>query len=481
MTRLPVKKTGSEGLKPFGYDLFTAGPSTFAPVTDTPVSSDYIVGLGDTLQVQLYGNQNRTLKLVVGRDGRVSFPEIGPVPVAGQLFSEVKSSIEDRIARQLIGVHGSVSMGDLRSIRIFVLGEAKRAGSYTVSGLGTITSALFAAGGIKPEGSLRKIQLKRQGALIRQLDLYDLLIRGDTTDDAKLRQGDVIFIPSVGSTVSIAGEVRRPAIYEIKTGSRPVADVVQLAGGLTPVADMSNAMLTRINESQRRIVIPVNLTGAAASEETVTNGDIVRVARLRPTLDSGVTVQGHVYTPGAFAYRQGLRLSDVVRSVDDLQPNSDLHYVLIRRELPPGRRVSVLSADLAAALLAPGSKADVVLQPRDQITVFDLASGRDRVIQPVLDELKLQSTSARPLEVVRVDGRVKVPGQYPLEAGMTVMDLVRAGGGLADEAYGAKAELTRYTVVNGQTRSTETITRGSGPRHCGVTRPEMSRSSRSTT
>jgi polysaccharide export outer membrane protein len=368
VTRLPLKKLGIEGLRPFGYDLFDRAPSTFAPVTNVPVPSDYTIGSGDTLEVQLFGNQNRTLKLVVGRDGRISVPELGPISVAGQLFSDVKADIEARIANQLIGVHGSVSMGDLRSIRIFVLGEAKRPGSYTISGLGTVTSALFAAGGIKRVGSLRKVELKRQGNLVRQLDLYDLLIRGNTKDDVKVQQGDVVFIPPIGPTVGISGEVHRPAIYEIKNETT-VADVIDLAGGLGPFADNSNAVLMRVNESQRRVVIPLDLTSRESEAQAVRNGDRVRVNQLRPTLDSGIVVQGHVFTPGAFAYRRGVRLTDVIHSVDELKPNADLHYVLIRRELPPGRRISILSVDLTAALMNPGSSANLELQPRHQTPV----------------------------------------------------------------------------------------------------------------
>lgn len=456
LTRLPLKRTGAEALKPFGYDLFDRSPSTFAPMTNVPVPSDYIVGAGDELSVQLYGSQNRTLRLTVGRDGRISFPELGPIHVAGERFNSVKSGIESRVERQLIGVRASVSMGDTRSIRVFVLGEARNPGTYTISSLGTITSALYAAGGIKTIGSLRNIQLKRQGVLVKGLDLYNLLIRGDTSDDTKLEQGDVIFIPPIGPTATAAGELRRPAIYEIKNEST-IADLVDLAGGLTPQANGFKGMLSRVDESERRIVMQVDLSGGGAKAQALRNGDVLRVSRLRPTLDAGVVLQGHVYTPGAYAYRQGMHLSDVIHSVDDLQPNADIHYLLIRRELPPDRRIAVLSADLSAALKAPGSKADVELLPRDQIIVFDLASGRDRVIQPVLDELRLQSSSERPTEVVHVDGRVKVPGEYPLEVGMTVADLVRAGGGLSDAAYGGKAELTRYTIENGESRSTDLI------------------------
>jgi polysaccharide export outer membrane protein len=337
-----------------------------------------------------------------------------------------------------------------------VLGDANRPGSYTISGLGTITSALYAAGGVKPIGSLRKIELKRDGVLVRRLDLYDLLIRGDTTDDTKLLPGDVIFIPPVGPTISVDGEVRRPAIYE-ETAVATVADVVQLAGGLTPEADPAKVVLTRIDTARGRVVMEVDITGGADKRQLVRDGDLLRVARMRPTLDSGVLVRGYVFAPGAVAYRQGMRLSDVIHSVDELQPNADIHYLLIRRELSPDRRVDVLSADLASALKAPGSAADVQLMPRDQITVFDLQSGRDRIIQPILEELRLQSNLGRPTHVVRVDGRVKVPGEYPLEPGMKVSDLIRAGGSLQDAAYAGSAELIRYVVVNGDRRNTELI------------------------
>jgi polysaccharide export outer membrane protein len=456
VTRLTLRKTGVDALKPFGYDLFEKAPSTFAPVTNVPVPSDYVIGPGDRLEIQLYGTQNRTLRVTVDREGRINFPELGPISVSGQLFSQAREHIEARVARQMIGVRASVSMGDTRSIRVFVLGEAQRAGSYTISGLGTITSALFAAGGVKAMGSLRNIQLKRQGAVVRRLDLYDLLIHGDTTDDTKLLPGDVIFVPPVGLQVSVAGEVRRPAIYEVKNEST-IDDVIRLADGLTAEADRSRVTLTRIDESQRHVVLQVDTTSAAGKAQGVQNGDVIQIAHLRSTLDSGIQLQGHVFIPGVVAFHQGLRLSDVVHSVDELQPNADIHYVLVRRELPPDRRVAVLSADLAAALKSPGSAADISLMARDRIMVFDLASGRDRIIQPLMDELRVQSNMDRPTQIVHVDGRVKVPGDYPLESGMTVGDLVRAGGGLADAAYGTKAELTRYEVVNGESRRTDLL------------------------
>jgi polysaccharide biosynthesis/export protein len=456
VTKLPLTKVGPTALKPFGYDLFDHPISTFAPATNVPVPAGYVVGAGDELDVELYGNKNGNFKLIVGRDGRLSVPELGPVSVGGQTFASAKAELESRIAQQMIGVHASVTMGDTRTIRVFVLGDAKQPGSYTITGLGTITSALFAAGGVQPIGSLRNIQLKRRGEIVRRLDLYDMLIRGDTTDDARLLPDDVIFIPPIGPIVSVDGEVHRPAIYEVRN-ERSVADVVRLAGGLTPEADTAKLALTRIQADLRRVVIEVDLSGSAGQSEAVRNGDSLRVARLRPTLDAGILVQGYVYTPGAFAYRPGMRLTDVIRSVDDLKPNADLHYILIRRELPPDRRITVLSADLAAALGQPGSPSDLPLMAHDRIMVFDRQSSRDRVIQPLLEDLKLQSNIGLPDDVVRIEGRANVPGEYPFQDGMTVRDLIRAGGGLSDAAYGGGAELTRYQVVNGESRRTELI------------------------
>ena len=456
VTRLPLARIGVAGLKPYGYELFEGAPSTFSPVTDVPVPADYVMGPGDELSVQLFGgSQNRTQSLTVSRDGTIAFPGLGPIRVGGMTFNAARQAIETRVAQQMIGVRASVSMAETRSIRVMVMGEARQPGSYTVSGLATMTTALFASGGVNPIGSLRDIQLKRQGRVVRNFDLYDLLIRGDTSDDAKLLPGDVIFIPPVGPTVSVAGEVKRPAIYELR-GENNVAAVIEMAGGLTPEADVSRASLVHVDESSRRVVVEVNLKDSGGTR-IVRNGDVLRVSRLRPQVDSGVTLEGFVYRPGPVAWTDGLRLSDVIGSVDELRPNADQSYILVRRETGPDRRVSVVSADLNAALAAPGSAADIPLQPRDRIIVFDLAPGRERIIRPIMEELRLQAQLGRPAEMVRVEGRVKVPGEYPLETGMRISDLLRAGGNLDISAYGGKADLARYTVSDAGALTTEVV------------------------
>ena len=458
LTLLRLLPSGEQALKPFGYDLFNGTPTTFAPVSDIQVPIDYIVGPGDTLEVQLYGGKEPALyELTVQRDGRVNFPKLGPIMVSSMTFDEARAAIEHRVAEQLIGTRVSVTMGDLRSIRVFVLGEVETPGSYTVSGLSTMTNALFVSGGVKKIGSLRNIELKRNGRLVTTLDLYDLLLHGDTSNDRQLLPGDVIFIPPVGKRVSVYGSVKRPAIYELKTEST-VAQAVDLAGGLTPDADERMGQLERILPSRLREMHNIDLTALESRATALADGDKLRIAEIRPTLENSVILTGHVFRPGQFQYRPGLRLSDVLDSFDELRPNADQHYIMIRRVVLPEERVEVVSADLRRALAARGSAADPELQPRDKIYVFDLsAADRERLLAPVIRELELQATPDKPEQVVSIDGRIKAPGHYPLEPAMRVSDLIRAGGSLEDAAFRGEAELDRYVAAEGEARRTELI------------------------
>jgi protein involved in polysaccharide export with SLBB domain len=450
LTLLPLARQDVEALKPFGYDLFSALPTTFAPATDVPVPSEYVIGPGDVLQLQILGATKGEYALTVGRNGEVRLPEIGPVAVAGLRYAEARELIESRVAERMIGARAVVSMGELRSITIFVTGEAESPGAYTVSSLSTITNALFATGGVKPIGSLRNIQLKRRGNIVATLDLYDLLLRGDSRDDLRLQSNDVIFIPPVGSTAGVSGAIRRPAIYELK-GEATTADLLYLAGGLTPEADPRMATLERIDEARERQMLDVDLTSPAGRSTRLRSGDLLRLRAVSPSFTNGVSVAGHVYRPMSVGWRQGLRLADVLRSPQDLKPDADLNYVLIRRE-STDRKVSAISASLLEAWRQPSSAENVLLAPRDQILVFSLEGGRELVLKPILEDLRRQAQAGEPTKIVGVGGRVKAEGQYPLEPGMTVADLVRAGGGLDEAAYGVEAELTRHEIVNGEQR-----------------------------
>ncbi|HWX30686.1 MAG TPA: SLBB domain-containing protein [Steroidobacteraceae bacterium] len=456
LTLLRLLPSGEQALKPFGYDLFEGVPSTFAPVSDIQVPIDYLVGPGDTLVVQLYGNEPSTYELTVQRDGRINFPKLGPIMLSGLNFDQARSLIENRVSKQLIGARVSVTMGSLRSIRVFVLGEAEKPGSYTVSGLSTMTNALFVSGGVKKIGTLRNIELKRNGRLVTTLDLYDLLLHGDTSNDRQLLPGDVIFIPPIGRTVSVDGAVRRPAIYELKM-ENTVAQAIDLAGGLLPDADGSLGQLERILPSRLRQMRNIDLISGDGRATIMANGDKLTIPAIRPTLENSVVLTGHVFRPGQFEYHAGLRLTDILSNFDELRPNADEHYIMIRRQVPPDEKIEVVSADLSRALAARGSVADPELRARDKIFVFDLSADRERVLEPVIRELELQATPDRPEQIVSIDGRVKAPGHYPLEPTMHVSDLIRAGGSLEDAAFRGDAELTRYEVVDGDVRRTDLI------------------------
>jgi polysaccharide export outer membrane protein len=456
VTLLRLVPMEDEAVKPFGYDLFKGVPSTFAPVKDIQVPIDYVVGPGDTFNIQLYGNESFSYTLTVGRDGRINFPKLGPISVSGMGFDAARAGIEHRVAQQLVGTQVSVTMGDLRSIRVFVLGEVEKPGSYTVGGLSTMTNALFVSGGVRQVGSLRNIQLKRNGRLVSVLDLYDLLLHGDTSGDRQLMAGDVIFIPPIGPVATAYGAVRRPAVYELKN-EKTVAQLLNIAGGLLPDADGKLAELERIDSSRLREMRNIDLTRSADRNIELFDADKLRVPAIRPTLENSVTLSGAVFRPGAFQYKPGLRLSDILSSFDELRPSADRHYVMIRREVPPQGKVEVISADLERALGAPGSVSDPLLQPRDKIIAFDLTANRARTVAPIIAELELQSSAITPAQVVSIDGQVKAPGRYPLEPSMHVSDLIRAGGSLDDTGYIGDAELNRYEVIDGSERRTALI------------------------
>jgi protein involved in polysaccharide export with SLBB domain len=264
--------------------------------------------------------------------------------------------------------------------------------------------------------------------------------------------GDVIFIPPVGFTVTVDGEVKRPAIYELK-GRTTLGSVIDLAGGLTPEADDSRISVVRYGDDRRRVAVNVSLDDPSARASLMANGDFLRVARLRPTIDAGVTLEGHVFRPGVTAWREGMRISELIPSLDELMPNADVNYILVRREAAKDKTLTVLSADLAAALREPGSIHDLLLSPRDKVMVFDFQAGRRSLIDPLLDELRRQSRLDDPTRIVEINGRVKAPGDYPLEPEMRVSDLLRAGGRLDPAAYSGTAELARFRRFDGERQS----------------------------
>jgi len=453
---LDVPSIGTAALEPFGYGVFESTLTGFEPVMTGPVPPDYVLGPGDSIRVQLFGNVNGVYEFEVTRDGILNLPELGPVTVAGLPFSEFRADLGKRVNEMLVGTQVSVTMGQLRSIRVFVLGDVNRPGSYVVSGLGTISSALYRSGGISDIGSLRNVQLKRNGQLITRLDLYDLLLKGDTSGDSRLQPGDVIFVPPVGGRVSVSGAVTRPALYEI-AGKTSVADVIALAGGLLPEAYPDGARIEHINSQKERVVISIDAGNSEGGATPISGGDTLVIPEVLQDLNDSVLLAGHVQRPGPYQWHEGMRLTTLLPSALDLVSGADTNYVLVRREDPSTRRVEVVSANLSQAWSDSASAENILLQARDTVHVFTLAFGRQRVISPILEELQLQSRFGESTKDVSIAGQVKAHGTYPLEPGMRVSDLIRAGGNLSEQAYALDAELTRYSIIGGEFRATEVI------------------------
>ena len=317
-------------LQPFGYELFAGEPTTFTPANQIPVSPDYLLGPGDNLNILFYGKTNESVSLEINRNGAVDFPQLGPVNLTGMTFVDAKTLLQERIAEEMLGVQASISLGELRSIQIFVLGEAYKPGAYTVSALSTITNALFLSGGVSDIASLRNIQLKRGGDTIATLDLYELLLDGDTSNDQRLQASDVIYIPTVGNTASVDGEVKRPAIYELK-GATTVKRLVAMAGGMQPTAYPNRATIQRSDADGFMTVVDLDLTAKAGLAERVGNGDLLIIDSVVERKEAVVTLSGHVYRPGEFRWKSGLRVTDLVKDVRQLRSDGDLDFALIRR------------------------------------------------------------------------------------------------------------------------------------------------------
>lgn len=376
-------------LKRFGLDLFAASPTTFAPVSDVPVPSDYRVGPNDEIIVQLFGKDNSTHRLRVNREGVINFPSLGPISVAGLSFSEVRASLMQRVQEQMIGVRSDITLGELRSMQIFVMGDAYKPGAYTVSALTTISQAIYYSGGFSESGALRDVQLKRQGQLVQRLDMYDLLLKGETSSDVRLMPGDVIFVGPVKNTVRIAGEVNRPAIYEVN-GNETYQEVIQMAGGLTANAYPEQVEIKRLVPQGLREVVSLNLTRHTDKQRVVHGGDDITVKTRGNELKRYVQIQGDVAQPGFVQWQEGIRISDVFHSLDTaFNPTADVHYALVVREINAQRNIDVLQFNLANALLNPNSEDNLKLKSRDQILIFNRFSNDDfKAIKDDIDSAK---------------------------------------------------------------------------------------------
>ncbi|EGQ7818073.1 SLBB domain-containing protein [Vibrio parahaemolyticus] len=375
-----------EELKRFGLDLFAGSPTTFAPVSDVPVPTDYTVGAGDEIVIQLFGKENTTHRLRVNRAGTINFPSLGPVQVAGMSFSDVRDSLNQRVKEQMIGVRSDISLGEMRTMQVFVMGDAYKPGAYTVSALTTISQAIYYSGGFGESGALRNVQLKRNGQVIRMLDMYDLLLKGDARNDVRLLPGDVVFIGAVGNTIAIDGEVNRPAIYEVKSGET-YKQAIQMAGGFTANAYSDQIEVKRYAAKGARDALTLNFSQPHDQQTKVKDGDAVNVLKKSEELTRYVQIEGDVRHPGFIEWKSGLRVADLFQSVDtSFNSTADVNYAVVVREINPQRDIEVYQVNLANAILSPSSKDNLKLNSRDRVLVFNRFNNED------LDTLADQDT-----------------------------------------------------------------------------------------
>jgi len=421
----------------YGYDVFkNSRPSTFAPNNNAAVSGDYPVNADDEIVVMLWGRINEEYKLKVGRDGTINIPRIGPVPVAGLTFEAVRKNINDQVGK-IEGVNVTVSMGSLRSIGVYIVGEVVSPGYYTISALSNVTNALFAAGGPTKSGSLRTVQLKRNGQKVASFDFYDFLMSGQDKTGYRLQSGDVIVVPIIQSMAAVVGNVRRNALYEL-TGKTSLEKLINLAGGLTPSAWTNKIQIERFQKNEHQIILDIDSCGEILPNIEIKDGDIVKILPILDKDNNAVYLTGNVLRPGKFEFKNGMRVKDLVENYNSILPETYLDYAVIYRMEPPEFKNNILPFNLKNVLDDVNSDDNLVLKSKDQIVIYN----RDFF---------------EPDRYVFIDGSVTKPGRYKLLDNMKIRDLVLISGGLKDEASPIRGELYRRTSLNMERISTEKV------------------------
>jgi len=419
----------SDEVLPFGYEMFAGEPTSFVASGDAPVPVGYRVGPGDEVRILLTGRENQDLTLTIDRSGAIQLPKIGPVNVHGKTLEELRSYIQGIVKEKFIGVESFVSLGELRSISVFLTGESRNPGVYAVSAFSTISQALSVSGGLDISGSLRKIQLIRDGEVISRFDLYDLMLAGDRSADTQLKSGDVIFIPAMEERIAVTGAVVRPAIYELKD-ENTLQDVLKLAGGLRAEADPGKLQVSRLRPDSKRTLIDLKLSNAR--EFTLLPGDALRVGKIQDRLRGAVEIRGSSPISGQYEWRQGMRLSRFLKNRDDhLNDGTDLNFGLIASRTGENYDVTLRRFSPKDVLNNPGSESDPVLKERDSILLFEEGESRLGLLEPIIGSFRQNLTAEELPSLVSIAGAVRHPGTYPLLENHTINDMVHFAGGLA--------------------------------------------------
>ena len=463
---LLVQQTLGKPLPSFGAELFGRNAPGFEPIEQAVVPADFVLGPGDEVYIRAWGSVDIDFRATIDRGGAITIPKVGEVPLAGVRFGKLREHLRAAIARSFRGFELSVSLGQLRTIRVYVTGFARAPGSYTVSALSTLVNVLFHAGGPDKAGNLRAVELWRSGERIASLDFYDFLLYGKHDNELRLLPEDVLHIPALSGEAAIAGVVNRPAIYQLRAGER-LGDLLDFAGGPSVTASAHRVVVERIGGDGERTVEEHALT-ASTLELPLMSGDLVLLQPVSPRFSNAVTLRGQVAQPLRHEWRPGMRVSDLLPSSEALVspkywishnekyqaitllsetpatdfdpdfPDINWEYASIERIDPASLVTQLLPFHLGKAILERDPAHDLVLQPGDQISVYSLDDFRTR--------------SAQRPRFVRLEGEVARAGSYPVEAGDTLGDLIERAGGLTNDAYLFGLELKRESVRSQQER-----------------------------
>jgi protein involved in polysaccharide export with SLBB domain len=447
-------------------------PDSFSPLDNVPVTADYLIGPGDELQVRGWGQVDFDLAVTVDRNGAIYLPKVGNVSVAGVRFGELQAHLKKALSRSFRNFDLNVSLGKLRAIQVFVVGQAQRPGVYTISSLSTLINTVFASGGPSLKGSLRQIQLKRNDNMVSELDLYDFLLKGDKSKDVALLPGDVIYFPPVGPLAAIAGSINNPAIYELKANQTTLAELIWLAGGLTSTASGDKVRVERIDQRRMRKTEELTLD-AIGQQALLKDGDVVQVQTISGQFDNAVTLRGNVANPGRYPWQTGMRIKDLLPDMDTLivpeywvQHNRSFKkaigseqrlrrelmrneneinwdYALVERLNKSDMSTALHPFNLGKALSGSDVENNLLLMPGDVVTIFS----KDDIQVP----------AAKRSVYVRLEGEFNRAGVYKVQPGETLHQLVARAGGLTANAYLFASEFKRESVRESQQQKLEEI------------------------
>src|SRR6266571_2447726 len=422
----------------FGLEVFrnTANDPEAIPM-DLPVGPSYVVGPGDSLSIDLWGGVSQRLPRTVDREGRVALPEVGPVLVAGRTLGKAQEIVQRALRTQFRDVSADVSLLRLRSVCVYVVGDVISPGAYDVSSLSTPLNALFVAGGVTPQGSLRRLQHYRGKQLIEEVDAYDLLLHGIRGDLQRLENGDSLMVPPLGPVVTVGGMGRRPAVYELHS-EKTLLEVLDLSGGILPAAALRHIEVQRLVAHEKRTMLSVEI-GETSDQDAVAaklrsfavqDGDEIHIFPIAPYNSASIYLEGHVLRPGRYSYKPEMKLTDLITSYSDLLPEPSTRYAEIVRLHAPDYHPAVETFDLAAALEHPETAPK--LEPLDTVRIF----GR---------------FDFEPSPEVLVTGEVAAPGRYRTSGQQHFRDAIYQAGGVTPDAWLDSAQLFRIQP-DGSTR-----------------------------